>query len=483
MKKLIAVLLALVMVLGLVACGAQEEAAATEETVEEVKEEVVEEAVEEEVAPMEEPEEEITLYWVGAGWSQNDKATKIIEKWEAIHPNIKIEYIEPGTSADDAYKTNLDTMIAGGTTVDVTYLTYADVYARVMNGAALPLDSYIAAAGDDYEDMYGSLATQMLEYEGAIYGIPYAGNTFKVFYNKDITDAAGITIPETMSLDELTEIIVALKDVEGLDYAAVLPYTWYDVIYAASTISGWNMAVKDADGNVVPNFDDETFKANLQWAIDMAVEYEACPDYNTMVAESINRRQYLITEKTALIMDGPYTLVWMQNYMYNDPAIGDLPFTLGVADVPYASEEGKEVSYNTVAGAFYVPKTSAHPQEAYEFAKFICNECPEEAANYMPIYKDADMEAATKSFTEYTDANGNVHTGVYELETAKAAVATPYESYVGKFGYDATLAVYNSALYTLLEEQWSMLMSGEMELQDWVDMMQELGAAEIANVG
>ncbi len=455
MKKLIALLLVLVMVIGLVACGAEK------------------------AAPK---DEEITLQWVGAGWSQNDKANKIIAKWNAIHPNIKIEYIEPGTSADDAYKANLDTMIAGGTTVDVTYLTYGDVYQRVMNGSALALDDYIKAAGDDYTKMYGALAANMLEYNGGIYGIPYAGNTFKVFYNKDITDAAGITIPASMSTEDLTGIIRQLKEVEGLDYACVFPYGWQDIIYIPATISGWNMAKKDADGNVVPNFDDETFKATMQWAYDLAAVEGATPDYNTMVSESINRRQYLIEQKTALILDGPYTLVWMQNYMYNDPAIGDLPFTLGVADVPYATADGKDISFNTVAGAFYVPKTSAHPQEAYEFAKFICNECPEEAANYMPIYKDADMEAATKSFTEYTDAAGNQHTNVYPLETAKAAVATPNETHIGKFGYDATLAAYNSALYTLFEEQYALFMSGEMGLQEWVDMMQDLGAAEIAKV-
>lgn len=107
--------------------------------------------------------------------------------------------------------------------------------------------------------------------------------------------------------------------------------------------------------------------------------------------------------------------------MFNDPGAGELGFELGVTDIPYVNDAGREVSYNTVAGAFYVPKTAAHPAEAYEFAKFICNECPEEAANYMPIYSGADMAAATKSFTEYTDNNGVLHTEVYPEEVALAA--------------------------------------------------------------
>jgi ABC-type glycerol-3-phosphate transport system substrate-binding protein len=64
MKKRIAlVLLALVMVLSMVACGAGNN----------------------------NESEEVTLRWVGAGWSQNDKATKIIEKWNAQHPDVKVE--------------------------------------------------------------------------------------------------------------------------------------------------------------------------------------------------------------------------------------------------------------------------------------------------------------------------------------------------------------------------------------------------------
>ena len=81
-------------------------------------------------------EEAIELTWVGAGWLQNNKAEKIIAKWEAIHPDIKVNYVDKGTLVDDAYKVNLDTMIASGETIDITYLTYGDVYSRVLAGEA-----------------------------------------------------------------------------------------------------------------------------------------------------------------------------------------------------------------------------------------------------------------------------------------------------------------------------------------------------------
>ena len=33
-------------------------------------------------------EDSVTLRWVGAGWSQNDKAVKILEKWHWSAPSL-----------------------------------------------------------------------------------------------------------------------------------------------------------------------------------------------------------------------------------------------------------------------------------------------------------------------------------------------------------------------------------------------------------
>lgn len=425
--------------------------------------------------------EEITLTWVGAGWNQNDKANQIITKWNALHPDIKVNYIDMGTAVDTSYLVNFDTMVSGGETVDVTYLTYNDVYNRVINGGALALDEYIAAAGDDYEAMYGTMSTALLKYNDKIYGVPYAGNTFKVFYNKTLTDSLNIEIPETWSITEFAAVAKQLHESGEVQYGLVFPYTWSDIVYSGAELSGWQMVKVAADGSILPNFDDEIFMTHMQWAYDMASVEGVTPDMATYRAESINRRQALATGMTGMILDGPYTLVWLQNYMYNDPGEGALSFELGVTNIPYTTESGKDVSYNTVAGAFYVPKSAAHPAEAYEFAKFVCNECPEEAANYMPIYAEADMAAATKSFTEYTDANGDQHSEVYPQDVAEGAVATPFESHVGRYNYDPTLAQYKSLMYTLFNEQYALFLNGEMELTEWVEMMQDLGEMEIAN--
>jgi ABC-type glycerol-3-phosphate transport system substrate-binding protein len=126
-KKFMSLVLTLALAAGVMACGSKEEPATPAPAETGAQENEGEEAAS--GSP-----EGITLRWVGAGWSQNDKATNIIAKWNAIHPDIAVDYIELGIAVDEGYLTNLDTMISGGEVVDLTYLTYDDVYKRVIIG-------------------------------------------------------------------------------------------------------------------------------------------------------------------------------------------------------------------------------------------------------------------------------------------------------------------------------------------------------------
>ena len=104
MKKLIALLLAIVMVLGLVACAAKEETSTTttektETTTTEKTEEVAEETEEtEEVA--EEEKEEVTIeVWVAqVDWA--DAWDEMEAKFEEEHPWIEVEHVGLGEDAE-----------------------------------------------------------------------------------------------------------------------------------------------------------------------------------------------------------------------------------------------------------------------------------------------------------------------------------------------------------------------------------------------
>jgi len=330
MKKVIAVIITLALMVAIVGCGASKKSDGNTTT----------DTTATASTQTEKEPEQVTLKWVGAGWLANEKADTLIERWEKQNPNVKVEYTELSSAVDEEYLKNLDIMIASGEQIDLTYLGVTDLLVRALNGAALPINDAIAQNGDDFEKDYTSLATRMLSVDDNIYGVPYANNTFKVFYNKTMTDAKGITIPEKWSIDEFTEIAKKLNDPDNNVWGCIYPSTWSDLCYAPAEVSGWTMVKKDSSGKFVPNFDDEIFKTSMQWIYDLAMTEKVSPSYATIKAESLNRRVALANKQAAMIVDGPYTLVFYQNYMFNDPGAGPLDFELGVADLPYITEEG-----------------------------------------------------------------------------------------------------------------------------------------------
>jgi ABC-type sugar transport system, periplasmic component len=423
----------------------------------------------------------ITLKWVGAGWLANEKADTLISRYEKANPNIKIKYTELSNLVDENYLKNLDIMIASGEQIDLTYLGTTDTLVRALNGAALPINDAIKKNGDDFVADYTQLATSMLTVDGKIYGVPYANNTFKVFYNKTMAKEKGITIPAKWSYQQFTEVAKKFNDPEKKIWGCIFPSTWSDLCYAPAEVSGWVMAKKDASGKYVPNFDDKIFRTSMQWAHDIALVDKVSPSYATIKAESLNRRIALATGKAGMIIDGPYTLVFLQNYMYNDPGAGPLKFELGVTEMPYITEQGgNNASFLSLVGSFWFPKTSKNVYEAYRFSRFICNGNFDKGV-YMPAYTKADMKAATKTLTEYTDKFGTLHQGIYRYETALAAVSVPNQSYISYWKNDPTLyAKYVPGLYKLFTEQYSTYMSGEVTLDQFVKNMQELGEVEIS---
>jgi len=471
MKKVLAILLALAMIIACVGCAGKKQSGDSTDT-----------TTTDQTSKQEEPKQ-VTLRWVGAGLLANEKADTLIQRWEAQNPNVKVEYNELGSLVNEEYLKNLDVMIASGEQIDLTYLGTTDLLVRALNGAALPINDAIQQNGDDFEADYGGLAKSMLTVDGNIYGVPYANNTFKVFYNKTMTDAKGITIPDKWSIDEFTEIAKKLNDPANKVWGCIFPSTWSALCYAPAEVAGWTMVKKDSSGKFVPNFDDQLFKTSMQWVYDLAMTHKVSPSYATIKAESLNRRVALATKQTAMIVDGPYTLVFLQNYMFNDPGAGPLDFELGVTELPYITEEaGNNSSFLSLVGAFWFPKTGKNLLEAYQFARFICNGNFDKGT-YMPAYTKADMKAATDVLINFVDSKGQEHRDIYPYEIALKAVTVPNESYISYWNIDPTIfAKYVPALYTLFNEQYSTYLTGEVSLEQFVETMQKLGAAEIANV-
>lgn len=425
----------------------------------------------------------VTLKWVGFGFEANRTAANLIERYKKVAPNVTIDYQELGSVADTDGLARLDTLIAGGQQIDLVYLTTSDLMRRAINGAALPLNDAIATNGDNFEADYGKLGANATAFQGNIYGVPRAGNTFKVFYNKTLADANGIIVPDQMTMAEFLAVTKQFAAVPGLKYPACIQALWVQITYGAASVAGWQMVKKDASGRIVTNFDDQRFRDSLKFYHDFARVEHLAPDAATYAAESLNRRRALALGETGLILDGPYALIWLQGFQFNDPGEGKLNFEIGVSELPVLTEADKtKSSYNELAGAFYAPSTCKNLLEAYRFMRFVCNDNFDINGTYMPVYADANLETAVSTFTRFTDSKGSLHTDIYPVETAIKAVTVPNDSFLGVFPVDPSLINYVPSLDALLEEQLTLYLNDEMTLDAFIADITKRGQEILDNL-
>jgi ABC-type glycerol-3-phosphate transport system substrate-binding protein len=294
----------------------------------------------------------------------------------------------------------------------------------------------------------------------------------------------GITVPDQMTTAEFLEVTKKFKAVPGLKWPACLQALWVQITYGAASIAGWQMVSRDASGNVVPNFNDQRFKDAIKFYHDFAQVEKLAPTVATYAAESLNRRRSLALQETGLILDGPFALVYLQGFMFNDPGQGKLPFELGVAELPVLKEADKKTSsYNELAGAFYAPSTSKNVLEAYKFMRFVCNDNFDINGVYMPIYSGSDLTTAVSTFTNFTDNKGVKHTDIYPVDTAIKAVTVPNDSFLGVFPIDPELqGKYVPPLNTLLEEQLPVYLNDEMSLDAFIADLTKRAQETLSNI-
>lgn len=295
MKKVFALILALIMVLSLAACGAKApEAPKAEEPkveapAETPKEETPAEPAGPEVPALKGPGN-VTLKRLGANVAldvNNAWGAKIIEE----STGYKTEYfVLPSENADE--KLLMD--VAGGASYDAINITIGQFRQLLAQGALQPLDDLLEVYGQAIlnaghpAEVWDALRGE----DGHIYAVPYLyphpheiANFFTV--RKDLTTAAGITeMPKT--LDEFYNMLVTLKNYYGDQYiicagpfyqaseaneAWAVPKT---ITSAFGIYSDW--MVNDA-GEVIHITEHENFPALLDFMAKLQSEGLIDPDW------------------------------------------------------------------------------------------------------------------------------------------------------------------------------------------------------------
>ena len=226
MKKAIALLLALVMVFGLVACGEKAPAADDGKTTVTV------------IAAQ--YGNETANWWVG-----------FEQKFEAA--NEGIDLVVDVVSWNDIY-TVVNTRVANGEAPDLLNIdVFADYQA---DGLLLPAEEWVSA--ETYAKFFPSFLAESVV-DGTVWAVPDLASARALYYNADILAAAGVEVPTTW--DELTAACEAIKAYDANIYPWGVDMTT-DEGQACFAYYAWNNGggFVDAEGN---------------WALDSAANVEA----------------------------------------------------------------------------------------------------------------------------------------------------------------------------------------------------------------
>ena len=202
MKKLLSLILALCMVLGMTAIASAEEALPTFD----------------QIVLGENTDLTAKIHFAYHRTDIPEKLNGYVEEFRKTYPNIEIEYELITDYAENA-------LLRVGNT-DWTIMGIPTVQKDELSKYFVPLGSL-----ETLDKLYNFMSSQ--SYEGVCYGIPSTGNANGVLYNKRIFAEAGVTeLPKTPD-----EFIAALKAVKEKTDAIPL-YTNY--------AAGWTMGAWDA---------------------------------------------------------------------------------------------------------------------------------------------------------------------------------------------------------------------------------------------
>ena len=287
-----------------------------------------------------------------AVWNQ------IVAEFEAANTNIKVN-VE--VSDWGAYWDKLKTQLAASTPPDIFAMDaplFLDYQSR---GVLLNLQPYIDQNPDMLKDVYQQTLSAYQTSDG-YYGLPRDFQTIVLFYNKDMFDAAGMAYPTSdWTWEDLRTAAKQLtKDTSGdgkIDQYGFVFDQW-------DMEPGWSEAIWAYGGDIVNADHTKTLigdpAARQAWQLlyDMVFVDKSVPDANTI-------GQYggdLFQAKVAAMMPMGHWAV---------PGYNTGGFKYDVAPMP-KGPAGQATSVNSAG--FVVAKATKHPQEAFDFIKFVLSQ-------------------------------------------------------------------------------------------------------------
>lgn len=334
----------------------------------------------------------VTLeYWF---WDPNfrDKEQEMIDKFEKLHPNIKVKLtaLDPGS-----YWTKLAAMAAAKSMPDVMAMHPNSVEDLADQGALMDLTAFVNR--DFSKDKYfWSVMESSFNLDGKYYGVPFAWVGSVMYYNKDLFDKYGVPYPRPdWTWNEFLEAAKKLTiDENGDGKIDIWGYAFFS---RYAVFDGW---ILQNDGDYLDRENmrwdpDDNAKETIRFLYDLVHVHHVSPHPKDYDLDKKKIKILFSQGKAAMISEGSWNIKFMRE---------DIPANFNW-DINYfpRGPHWKENVMHAWADGLAISANSKHPQEAWEFIKFLINE--RKAAEYypgkVPFYKG---EAYSYEWNEYASA-------------------------------------------------------------------------------
>lgn len=307
--------------------------------------------------------EEIALTMSGWSLDTTPEFQVLADAFHEANPNVTISMVEYDAAE---YNTLLTADLAAGSAPDLITQKEAKYTPVFVNGNQL-LDVSDVALPD------GINGVGSYQVDGVSYAIPYRNDSWVIFYNADLFEAAGIDLPDgSWTWDEYVQTSKDLK--AGLEAAGSSAYGSYQ--------HNWQSTVQGFANAQSPNGMDflEGSIDHLAPYYDRVLELQdsgAQLDYNTAMANQLTYQGEFGRQNAAMMPMG----TWYVATLLAQQASGDADdFTWGIAPAPQydastAGTDNTPVTFGDPTGiGINIAIDDAKVEAAKAFLAFIASE-------------------------------------------------------------------------------------------------------------
>lgn len=284
----------------------------------------------------------------------------LVAEFNKSYPKVTVE-VQETTGGNEAYLTKLVSQLASGTAPDIIAVENGMLAKFVDSGLLYAINDLIEQDGSVSTDEYFPHLLDYYTVDGNIYGLPYDAQPQSMFfYNKALFDEAGLSYPtEDWTWDDMLKAAQALtkKDESGrTTQYGLLANNWKNYVY-----SNGGAILDDLYNPTKCVLDSAEAQEGVQFMADLILKEGVMPSPDTLSTSGVSGPDMFATGQIAMYNTGYWDLV-------------DLPdrwadIELGLTMMPKANNGGRVVS--TGGTAYCVANGSKNPELAYQFVKYF----------------------------------------------------------------------------------------------------------------